>query len=125
MELLFELFLGKPVWMWLGFLSVVAALLAFDLGVLNRKAQEIGVAASLRLSGFYILIGVAFGGFVWWQLGRQAGLEYLTGFAIEKAWRSTTSSSSRRSSAFSPSRAPTSIGCCSGASSASSCCGRS
>lgn len=85
MEFLSELFLGKPVWMWLGFLSVVAALLAFDLGVLHRKAQEIGVAASLRLSSFYILIGVAFGGFVWWQLGRQAGLEYLTGFAVEKA----------------------------------------
>jgi tellurite resistance protein TerC len=85
MEFLFELFLGKPVWMWLGFLSVVAALLAFDLGILHRKAQEIGVAASLRLSSFYILIGVGFGGFVWWQLGREAGLEYLTGFAVEKA----------------------------------------
>jgi tellurite resistance protein TerC len=30
------LFLGQPLWMWLGFIGVVAALLAFDLGVLHR-----------------------------------------------------------------------------------------
>ena len=36
-------FLGKPVWVWLSFLSIVLALLAFDLGILNRRDHEIGV----------------------------------------------------------------------------------
>jgi tellurite resistance protein TerC len=82
--LLCALFLGKPVWMWLAFLALVIALLAVDLGVLHRKARDIGVGESLVLSSVYIGLGVAFGGWVWWYLGSQSGVEYLTGFAIEK-----------------------------------------
>jgi tellurite resistance protein TerC len=71
--------------MWLVFLSLVAGLLAFDLGVLHRGTKEIGVGESLLLSGFYIALGLAFGGFVWWQLGTEAGVEYVTGFIVEKS----------------------------------------
>ncbi len=77
--------LGQPVWMWVGFMGVVLALLVLDLGVLNRKDHEIGVRESLSLSAMYIAIALAFGGFVWWRLGDERGLEYLTGFAIEKS----------------------------------------
>ncbi|KAK0352886.1 hypothetical protein LTR94_019065 [Friedmanniomyces endolithicus] len=77
--------LGKPAWMWVGFIGIVALLLALDLGVLNRKDHEIGVRESLLLSSMYIAIALAFGGFVWWELGSEKGLEYLTGFAIEKS----------------------------------------
>jgi tellurite resistance protein TerC len=49
---LFADFLGKPVWMWLSFISIVLILLAFDLGVLHRKAHVIQVGESLLLSGF-------------------------------------------------------------------------
>ncbi|MCJ1899680.1 MULTISPECIES: TerC family protein [Paracoccus] len=78
------LFLGTPIWLWLVFLGLVAALLAFDLGVLNRGDKEIGVAASLKLSGFYVTLGVLFGGFVWYQLGSNAAAEYMTAFVVEK-----------------------------------------
>jgi len=81
---LFADFLGKPAWMWLAFISVVFALLAFDLGVLHRKSKEIDVAESLLLSAAYISLGLLFGAWVWWYLGAQSGIEYLTGFAIEK-----------------------------------------
>ena len=85
MDLLTNLFLGQPLWMWLGFLGLVIALLAFDLGVLHRDGHEIEVQESLLLSGFYVALGLAFGGFVWWQLGAQSGVEYLTGFVVEKS----------------------------------------
>jgi len=80
-----SLFLGQPVWMWLGFLALVITLLAFDLGVLNRGSREVGARKSLILSGFYITVGVAFAGFVWAQMGSQSATEYLTGFFIEKS----------------------------------------
>ena len=83
--LLITLFLGKPLWLWLTFIALVGALLAFDLGVLHKKNAEIGVAESLKLSAFYITLGVAFGGFVWLQLGGQAAAEYLTAFVVEKS----------------------------------------
>ncbi|MDX2208980.1 MAG: TerC family protein [Sphingopyxis sp.] len=81
---LFADFLGKPAWMWLAFVAIVITLLAFDLGVLHRKAKEIEVGESLILSAVYIGLGLAFGAWVWWYLGPQSGMEYLTGFAIEK-----------------------------------------
>ena len=79
------LWLGKPVWMWLAFMGLVAALLALDLGVLHRKSREIGVKESLMLSAFYIVLGLAFSGFVWWQLGETAAINYVTGFVVEKS----------------------------------------
>lgn len=85
MDILTSIFLGQPLWMWLGFLGVVVLLLAFDLGVLHRDGHEIEVRESLMLSGFYIALGLAFGAFVWWQLGAQSGVEYLTGFVVEKS----------------------------------------
>lgn len=78
-------FLGTPAWFWLAFLSLVVVLLAFDLGVLNKQDRALGVAESLRLSVFYIVIALAFGGWVWWSMGADSAMEYFTGYAIEKA----------------------------------------
>ena len=85
MEILLAEWLGKPAWMWLAFMAVVVALLALDLGVLHRDQHEIGVRESLLLSGMYIAVALVFGGWVWWELGPQSGMEYLTGFAVEKS----------------------------------------
>ena len=71
--------------MWLAFLAIVLALLAFDLGVLHRDDREIGVTESLRLSAGYIAMGLAFGGWVWWYRGAGPGIDYLTGFLVEKS----------------------------------------
>ena len=85
MELLFVEWLTKPLWMWLAFIAIVITLLAFDLGVLHRKQREIEIKESLILSAVYISLGLAFGGWVWWYLGETAGLNYVTGFVIEKS----------------------------------------
>ena len=85
MEFLFVEWLTKPVWMWLAFLGIVMALLVFDLGVLHREQREIGIRESLLLSLVYIALGLAFGGWVWWYMGETAGLQYVTGFVIEKS----------------------------------------
>ncbi len=84
MDAFHELVMGKPLWMWPLFMAVVLALLVLDLGVFHRKTHEIGVKESLLLSGFYITIGLAFGAWVWINLGALSGKEYLTGFIVEK-----------------------------------------
>lgn len=76
--------MGKPAWLWLLFLGLVLALLVLDLGVLNRGNRTPSVSKSLWMSGFYMAIAVAFGGFVWWEIGREGGINYLTGFFVEK-----------------------------------------
>lgn len=85
MEFLELAFLGKPLWMWLAFLAIIVVLLALDLGVLHRRQREIGVRESLVLSAGYIALGLAFGGWVWWYMGSEAGLAYVTGFIVEKS----------------------------------------
>src|ERR1700748_411382 len=105
LEFLTAGFLGKDVWIWFSFLAVVAALLAFDLGVLNRRNHEIGIKESFGLSAFYIALGLGFAGVVWAiynnasptgsidpQIIAVTGAKrawmavelYLTGFAIEQ-----------------------------------------
>ncbi|MHA6691171.1 TerC family protein [Devosia sp. A449] len=78
-------FLGTPVYFWVAFIAIVVALLVFDLGILHKDEHEIGARESLTLYGFYVAIAVAFGGWVWWQRGSEAGLEFFTGYLIEQS----------------------------------------
>ncbi len=95
MEFTDALVMGKPLWMWVIFMTVVVVLLALDLGLFHRKAREIGVKESLLLSAFYITIGLAFGAWVWVNIGPASGKEYLTGFLSKRRCPWTTSSSCR------------------------------
>jgi tellurite resistance protein TerC len=85
MDFLVMEMMGKPLWTWLLFFAFVGLLLAFDLGVLHKKSHAIGVRESLLLSAFYITVGLAFGGVIWWWQGDQPAVEYLTGFVVEKS----------------------------------------
>ena len=69
----------------MAFLGLVLLLLFLDLGLLNRKNEEINVKKSLMLSGGYISISLLFGLWVWAELGQQSALEYYTGYIIEKS----------------------------------------
>lgn len=76
--------MGMLIWLWLLFLGLVGVLLVFDFGVLNCKEYEIGVVESLKFLVFYIMLGVFFGGFVWYQMGSQVVVEYMIVFVVEK-----------------------------------------
>ncbi len=84
-SILESVFMGTPAWAWLMFVTIVVTLLALDLGVLHRKEREIGVRESLWLSAGYIGIACAFGTWVWWHLGAESGMNFFTGFAVEKS----------------------------------------
>ncbi|MDD1509113.1 TerC family protein [Pseudomonas sp. CNPSo 3701] len=78
-------FLGTATWLWLIFITIVISLLVFDLGVLHREHREIGVKESLLLSGGYITAGLLFGLWVWHMKGAASGMDFYTGFLIEKS----------------------------------------
>ena len=85
MEMLFADWLGTPAWFWLAFAGIVIALTAFDLGVLHKEDRAMGIAESLKLTAFYVSVALAFGAWVWIERGSELGLQYFTGFFIEKA----------------------------------------
>jgi tellurite resistance protein TerC len=84
-QFLFGSMFGQPAWMWLTFAALITALLAFDLGLFNGQQAAISIRSSVALSIVYISFGVAFGAWVWWAMGAERGMEYLTGFFIEKS----------------------------------------
>jgi tellurite resistance protein TerC len=73
------------LWEWGGFLGFVLAMLALDLGVFNRKDHVIRPREALGWSVFWIALALAFGGLVWARYGSGSGLEYFTGYVIEKS----------------------------------------
>lgn len=85
MELLQMTWMQKPLWLWLGFLGLIITLIAIDLGVMNAKKTEISMKKSLYLSLFYLIIGLSFGGVVFYYFGPQAASEYWTAYLVEES----------------------------------------
>lgn len=87
-------------WYWIAFLALIVALLALDLGVLNRRAHAPTMREALGWSAMWVSIGLAFSGVVFclyefkWigtyegiiaYSGVDAMLTYLTGFVLEES----------------------------------------
>jgi tellurite resistance protein TerC len=86
---------------WVAFIVLILGLLALDLGVFHRKAHAPTVAEALSWSAFWILLSLAFNALVYvlyennWigaglefagdVSGKQAGMEFFTGYVLEKS----------------------------------------
>lgn len=71
--------------MWIGFNLFVLVLLALDLGLLHRKDKEVGIREALLLSLGYFVLALIFGAGVYRFLGPAAGVEFFTGYLLEKS----------------------------------------
>jgi tellurite resistance protein TerC len=76
--------MGTPL-LWFAFNLFVLIAIALDLGVFHRKAHKVGIREAARWSVVWVGLAVGFGYFVWHWYGAQRGLEYFTGYVIEKA----------------------------------------
>ncbi|MCC7382704.1 MAG: TerC family protein [Deltaproteobacteria bacterium] len=75
---------GSPA-LWIGFIAFVIAMLAIDLGIFHRKSHVVGVREALIWSGVWISLALVFNAGVWWMFGAERGVEFLTGYLIEKS----------------------------------------
>jgi len=73
------------IWAWVGFNAFVLALLALDLGVFHKEAHAVSVREAAVWSAVWVSISLGFNYLVYRFLGAEAGLEFLTGYLIEKA----------------------------------------
>ncbi|MBV8878388.1 MAG: hypothetical protein JO332_00355, partial [Planctomycetaceae bacterium] len=72
-------------YLWLGFNAFVLVLLALDLGVFHRRNHTVRVKEALVWTGVWIVLALLFGAGVWWFRGGEIGLQFLTGYLIEKS----------------------------------------
>ena len=73
------------LWIWVGFNVFVLAMLAVDLFVFHKEAHEVSLKEAAGWSIAWIALAVAFGVGMYVRMGPDAGLEYFTGYLIEKA----------------------------------------
>ncbi len=87
------------IFLWLGFIALIIFLLVFDLGVLNRKAHEIGTKEALKWTLLWVSVSLLFNVAIYFLYqhhvagiglepgreidGKQAALQYLTGYLVE------------------------------------------
>lgn len=72
-------------WFWVGFNAAVVVMLLVDLLVLQRDAHAISMREAGLWSAFWILLSLAFCGWIYQQFGSEAGLEWLTAYVVEKS----------------------------------------
>ncbi len=81
------------IWLWVGFNVLVLAMLAVDLGIFHRKAHEVSVKKAAIWSIVWITLALSFNYGIYRFMGREAGLEFLTGYLIRRLSPSITFSS--------------------------------
>jgi TerC family integral membrane protein len=69
--------------LWFITIGVVLALLAVDF-IATRRPHEVSMKEAIAWSAFYVALPLAFGLYVWNVHGGDRGLEYYTGYLVEK-----------------------------------------
>lgn len=77
--------MAHSIWFWVLFNLFVLAMLAVDLGVFHRKAHEVTLREAGVWSAVWVTLALGFNAWIWSYAGPQAGLEFLTGYLIEKS----------------------------------------
>jgi tellurite resistance protein TerC len=75
----------NTIWGWIGFNVVVLAILALDLGVLHKRSETVSVREAATWSGVWVALSLCFAFAIYKTMGKQSGLEFLTGYLIEYA----------------------------------------
>ena len=70
---------------WAAFLLLVLGMLALDLGVFHREAHVVTRKEALIWSGVWIGLALLFNLGVFFRMGNQAGIEWFTGYLVEKS----------------------------------------
>jgi tellurite resistance protein TerC len=71
--------------LWAGFVIFVVAMLALDLGVFHRRAHVIHMREALVWTAVWIGLALMFNAGILYFWGPKAGLEFLTGYLVEKS----------------------------------------
>jgi tellurite resistance protein TerC len=69
----------------MAFAAIILFMLFLDLGVFHKKAHKVSIKESLTWTGVWITLALLFNLYIYKTMGAQSGLEFLTGYIIEKS----------------------------------------
>lgn len=73
------------LWHWAVFGALVAGLLSLDLLVFHRTDHAPSLKESAGWTLFWCSLAIAFNGLVWWWRGAEQGIQFFTGYLVEKS----------------------------------------
>ena len=73
------------IWLWVGFNLFVLAMLALDLGVFHKKMHVVTFKESITWTFVWVSLAMVFNFGIYHYMGPQKGLEFFTGYVIEKS----------------------------------------
>ena len=76
---------AAPWWAWGGFHLFIFCMLALDLGVFNRRTHAPTMREAATWSAVWIALALGFCGLIFYGEGTQKGLEWVTGYVLEKS----------------------------------------
>src|SRR5579872_5654039 len=76
---------GEPWTWWVAFNAFVLVLIVLDMKVLRRGEHEVGMKEALAWSVMWISLALTFNAGVYHVLGAEKGLQFLTGYVVEKS----------------------------------------
>ena len=71
--------------LWIAFNAGVALILLLDLGLFHRRAHAIALREAAIESAAWIALSLGFGAWIFFSHGRGPGLEFFTGYVVEKS----------------------------------------
>ncbi len=72
------------IWAWVALLVIVLVMLAIDL-FMHKSAHVIAVKEAAIWSGIWVGVSVIVGVIIWFYYGSEFGLQFFTGYVIEKS----------------------------------------
>lgn len=76
---------GHTAFEWGLFSAIVLVMLALDLGVFHKKSHAVSVKEAMTWTVVWVALAMCFNAYVYFNLGKQAGLEFFTGYLVEKS----------------------------------------
>lgn len=77
--------MGTPTHVWVIFGAAIIVALVLDLGVFHRRAHKVQLKEALIESAAWISVALLFNLWLYFSRGPQAGVEFLTGYLVEKS----------------------------------------
>jgi tellurite resistance protein TerC len=74
-----------PWWLYAAFVALVLLFLLVDLGIFHKKTHTVSIKEALAWAAVWFGAAMLFNAWVWFECGSEIGLQFFTGYIIEKS----------------------------------------
>ena len=83
MLLTLAMFESMPLWAWVAFFAFIIAMLALDLGVLQRDSHAVSMKEAIIWCIVWVALALGFNGLLYYWRGAEAAQQFLAGYLVE------------------------------------------